>query len=566
MHTSYAYPSHLVVVLDVVLVAAAVLVIRFRPGLGGPVLGRVERWIRNLARRPARAVALVGVAGFLGNAIVFLAFGPPLPAVADEHSYLFAAETFAAGRLVNPSHPMWRHFDTPHVLQWPVRASKYPPAQGLLLALGQTLGGSPAWGLCLSAGLLAAALTWMFLAWLPAPWALVGGVLALLRLGVGSYWNQSYWGGSLAAIGGALLYGALRRLIARPSFGQALILAAGLVLLAASRPFEGLLVSLPAAVVLARRVLRWRRRAWLGVGLPIAGVLALATIAMGTYNQRVTGDRWLPPHAGYRIAYNYHPEWIFKSWRAPAFEHQARAPERAAADAPLPDPPPSTWLGRAVRQTFLRASRTLYFVLGLAILVPLVLWAAELVGGRSAGSGAGVLVAACLLIAAGHGLTREWYPHYAAPLAGPLLVLGLRALRDLSAERGRLPARPLVAGVVAINALLFTVQLPAYRPDDADPGRQRARIEARLATGPERHLILVAGRGHRGGNWTANAADVDAAPVVWARDLGAGANRELLEYFRDRRVWRLDSTAAGEPRLVAASHAGGNLELSVPRP
>ena len=552
MHTSYAYPSHLVVLLDVVLVAAAALAIYLRPRLGGPALGWAESWLRRLARRPARAALLIGLAGALGNALVFSVFGPPVPTVADEHSYLLAADTFASGRLANPSHPLWRHFDTPHVLQWPVCASKYPPAQGLLLALGQTFAGSPAWSLCLSAGLLAAALTWMFLAWLPAPWALLGGVLALLRLGVGSYWNQSFWGGSLAAVGGALLYGALRRLMTRPSFGQALILATGLTLLAASRPFEGLLISLPAAIVLIHRVLGWSRSAWLGVGLPIAAVLATAALAMGHYNQRLTGDPMLPPHAGYRIAYNYHPEWIFVGWNGRAFEHQEQAPSRASLDARTPNPPPPPWLGRAVRQTFDRATQTLYFVFGLAILVPIVLWAANPSRRRYAETpGSSVLVAACLLVAIGHGLTREWYPHYAAPIAGPLLVLGLQALRGLSAGRGRPLARPLAAGVAAVHALLFLIQLPAYRADDSDPGRQRARIEARLASGPERHLILVHGDGHGGGNWTANAADVDAAPVVWARDLGTPANRELLDYFSDRRIWRLDSIAPGEPQLVA---------------
>jgi hypothetical protein len=34
-----------------------------------------------------------------------------------------------------------------------------------------------------------------------------------------------------------------------------------------------------------------------------------------------------------------------------------------------------------------------------------------------------------------------------------------------------------------------------------------------------------------------NSADIDAAPIVWARDMGDQANRELLDYYRDRKVW-----------------------------
>jgi hypothetical protein len=33
--------------------------------------------------------------------------------------------------------------------------------------------------------------------------------------------------------------------------------------------------------------------------------------------------------------------------------------------------------------------------------------------------------------------------------------------------------------------------------------------------------------------------------VVWARDMGDADNQELLRYFRNRRVWRLD--ADGHP-------------------
>jgi hypothetical protein len=48
--------------------------------------------------------------------------------------------------------------------------------------------------------------------------------------------------------------------------------------------------------------------------------------------------------------------------------------------------------------------------------------------------------------------------------------------------------------------------------------------------------------------WVYNLADIDGSKIVWARDMGAEKNRELLDYYRGRQFWMV--------------HAG----LSPPRP
>ena len=213
----------------------------FKPKLGEGFFGAVERAGARLA------IALLAAAAILVRLSLLWLLPIPVPRIADEFSYLLAADTFAHGRLTNFTHPLWVFFDTIHVIQQPTYMSKYQPAQGAVLAAGELLG-QPWFGVLLSVVLMCAALLWMLQGWLPPRWALLGGVLAMLR------WVDSYWGGAVAATGGALVVGAMPRIMRFWRTRDVLLLALGAAILANSRPIEGLVICAPVMTVLFWRL------------------------------------------------------------------------------------------------------------------------------------------------------------------------------------------------------------------------------------------------------------------------------------------------------------------------
>jgi hypothetical protein len=190
--------------ITILLALAFLLAAIFFPRVSERFLRRIESAFSRFAAHKLLAVLFIFLF-VIGLRLALLGRLPvPNPGIHDEFSYLLMGDTFAHGRLANPTHPLWRNFETFHVLWFPTYASKYPPAQGIVLAIGQLLG-NPWTGVLLSAAAMTAAFVWMLQAWMPASWAFLAGVLAALRLCVASYWINSYWGGEVAAIGGALL-------------------------------------------------------------------------------------------------------------------------------------------------------------------------------------------------------------------------------------------------------------------------------------------------------------------------------------------------------------------------
>jgi hypothetical protein len=223
-----------------------------QPELGERTWRRFEVAFSRLARR--RVTCWIGTAllVLLVRAALLPLWPIPKPVIYDEFGYLLQADTFASGRLKNPPHQLWPFFESAYLLQQPTYNAKFPPGQGLALALGQRLFDHAWFGVWLSAGVLIATLCWALQGWLPPAWALLGAFLAM-PLCLFSYWMNSYWGGAVAAIGGSLVLGSYPRIVRHRHAAFAWVLGIGLAILANTRPYEGLLFSIPILGALCAR-------------------------------------------------------------------------------------------------------------------------------------------------------------------------------------------------------------------------------------------------------------------------------------------------------------------------
>lgn len=456
----------------------------------------------------------------------------PQPRVPDEFAYLLGGETFAAGRLTNPAHPMWRHFETLMELSQPTYMSKYPPGQSLFLAIGYKLG-HPWLGVWISFGLFAACLCWMLQNWVPPVYALLGTAITVARISVLGYWMNSYWGGTVAASAGCLFLGALPRLAYRVKPTDVLLASLSLVVLANTRPYEGLVMSVAAVVALV--FWRVRRKRTLAEFVSMRCVLVLVVVFgagafwYAYYNHRVTGHALRMPYAAYFEQYQMASPWIFLPAQAPpiyrhadlrnTWEKQNEEFERKRAH-------PISNLKELFSIFDFFCSPLFLFPAMLALLLSRSyrLW-----------------TAAVILVCAWFGLIIESVraPHYVAGSVGLfalLAVYGLRWLRVIGKTYGPVVVLTLV-GIMCLQG----------RASEQGQSWETRRISPRMIATQEvmkhsgRHLILVRySPDHidRGDECVYNAADIDASQIVWARDMGEAKNQELIDYYRgSRKVW-----------------------------
>jgi hypothetical protein len=485
--------------------------------------------LSQFARRKALVIVLAAAAPLAIRALLLPWMAPPNPRVQDEFAHLLVADTFAHGRAVNPVHPMWAHFESMHILVRPVYASAFPVGQGIAMAAGSVIFGHPWAGVWLGIAAMCAATSWMLYGWLPPRWALLGTAIVVVRISVLSYWMNSYFGGALAAAGGALALGALPRLRIRRRWQDAAWFAVGVAILGNTRPYEGALLAAPLMMALVWMLRQGSRRT--EVVLPIALILGATGAAMMAYCARVTGNPLQLPYAFYRANFTMAPHFVFQSPRPERrYLHRVLREFHTVSEMGCYD---DARANRAPHGVASKAVSYWRFYLGPVLTLPLLALPWMLRRRR-------VLIFLALAAIFMAGLAVEvWHaPHYAAPFLGVAMLLVIEGLRYVEAIAGRWTLR-----LIAAAFLLAPVIGGSSTETNGAP---RARVLARLQSMGGQHLVIVRyARLHDvGDEWVYNAADIDRAPVVWAREMDPVSNQELVHYFAGRRVWLLEPDRA----------------------
>jgi hypothetical protein len=462
---------------------------------------------------------------------------------------------------------MWVHFETFHVMFHPTYASIYPPAQGLFLAAGKVLAGNAFWGVWLSIGLMCAAITWMLQAWMAPEWALLGGIISLLRYGLFGYWANSYWGGAVAAIGGAVVLGTLPRVLKLKRVRDSIAMGLGLAILANSRPYEGAVFSLPVAVVLLsalfgknRPPLRITLRRVL---LPLGAVLALTAAGTGYYLWRLTGTPVRLPYQIERQTYAVAPYMIWQPvGREPAYHHAAMRKMFVEEET----------LGLKVFRSsvglLLRVYLAWSFFLGPALTIPVLMLALTLPPSfslRRIQRTTGILLVVFVVSVLGSLLVNFYSPHYSAPNTALIVAFVLICMRQLRSwgQAGLFLSRAIPV-ICLLSLVLRAAAAPLHVPlheyyefnwyEKGFPSFGRAGIQNKLEQIPGKHLVVVHYKPEHEpfAEWVYNAADIDNSKIVWARDMDSAKNQELLEYFNNRHVWLLEADEK-PPKLLPGS-------------
>jgi len=489
--------------------------------------------------------------------LILLAHHPvPTPDIYDEFGHLFVADTLRHFRLANPTHSLHRFFETFFILQEPTYSSIYPLGQGVMLAIGRAISGYPWVGVMLSTAAFAALSYWMLRGWTTPAWALAGGVLAVIEFGPLNQWMNSYWGGTLAAAAGCLVFGALPRLVDKVRTRDALIMGAGLAIHILTRPYESIFLAIGVILFLiphAKRAMRTAPIVLLAV-LPAIGVTLLQ-------NKSVTG-RWMTlPYQLSQVQYGVPASLTFQPDPIP---HRDLTPQQQLeykSQMAFRTSDRETLQSYLLRLEYRVRYYRFFFLAPLFLAIPAFCFAAF------HNRRFGWVLLTLLLFALGINFFPALQTHYLGGVACLFVLMSVAGLQQIS--RWNPEAARLVLFLCIIHFGFwyvihlndqddFALAMMRYETWDSINHRNPERrifVNEKLAEIPGQLLVFVhySPRHIFQEEWVYNEASIDSARIVWARDLGAEENEKLRALYPGREVLLLEADAR-PPELSAYEH------------
>lgn len=514
---------------------------------------RIDKSLRRLKeatdRQEILAVVSIILISILLASVFVTAAGVPIPQTHDEFAYLFASDTFLEGRLANPTPISPAHFESFHILVKPVFAAKYPPMQGLFLALGTFLTGNPIAGVWIAASLAGLSVFWMLRVFFASSWALFGAVIWMVSP-INLLWCQSYWGGHAGVLGGALSLGAFFRLRERPGAVPVAIWGIGMLVLLNSRVYEGVVLSgILGFWWLAESLMKKPKGRHLVVaGASLAVVAAINISIVGSYNYLLTGNPWTLPYSLHHSQYHRTPLFIFQaSDREPTqdvpdiirrLDDGWRADLLSRFDS----------LPRAIGWIALRLPQYLFWVTRSPfLLVALILGLIALFRDKSLKYGREtiILMAGYFVFLVPTTFTGDRFMSPICGLVAAAFVAGIRTAitrsfiwRTLALSLPMVTVCAFLYGAAITNRSRTTIEF------DASSVGSRRELEEFLSLQPGKDLVFLDTKNSLPVDsrfYVYNRASPEQSEIVWAHDLGVESNAALIAHLGDRNVWLLSN-------------------------
>jgi hypothetical protein len=467
----------------------------------------------------------------------------PTPDIYDEFGHLLVADTLRHFRLANPPHALHQFFETFFVLQAPTYSSIYPIGQGLMLAIGRALLGTPWAGVLLLTAAFSSLCYWMLRAWTTPAWALAGGALAIIEFGPLNQWMNNYWGGMLAAAAGCLVFGALPRLTERARTRDALLLGGGLAIHVLTRPYESIFLMVAVLLYFARDYRRVTKSSLLSL-LPIVAALGITLLQ----NKSVT-EHWLTlPYQLSQYQYGVPASLTFEPEPVPHNDLTPQQHLEYQSQMAFRDREKETFLSYLLRLEYRVRYYRFFFLAPLFLAVPAFCCAAVR-NWRDAW-----VLLTLILFALGTNFFPAFQLHYLGAVTCLFILVSIGGLQQIarwSPDSARFVFLLCIIHFVFWYGLHlndeddFALAMMRYETWDSvnhqNPER-RILVNRQLEGIPGQLLVFVrySPRHIFQEEWVYNEASMDDARVIWARDMGPQENEKLLALYPNREVLLLD--------------------------